>query len=118
EVRSTPTTFTPPNRDDFTFGRWTPWWQSSSSNYDENKNEELAGHTDADGKHRLRVDFDSVKPARPFTVMAEATVQDVNRQEWTSTATMRSEEHTSELQSRFDLVCRLLLEKKKKNIKI
>src|SRR5437868_12061689 len=34
----------------------------------------------------------------------------------------RSEEHTSELQSRFDLVCRLLLEKKKKkkiiNIKL
>src|SRR5699024_11642645 len=27
----------------------------------------------------------------------------------------RSEEHTSELQSRFDLVCRLLLEKKKHN---
>src|SRR5437868_9467368 len=29
----------------------------------------------------------------------------------------RSEEHTSELQSRFDLVCRLLLEKKKTNPK-
>src|SRR5690349_23291013 len=28
----------------------------------------------------------------------------------------RSEEHTSELQSRRDLVCRLLLEKKKKNV--
>src|SRR5437868_12072639 len=28
----------------------------------------------------------------------------------------RSEEHTSELQSRFDLVCRLLLEKKKKDV--
>src|SRR5699024_12493982 len=28
----------------------------------------------------------------------------------------RSEEHTSELQSRFDLVCRLLLEKKKQQI--
>src|SRR5260221_7628186 len=28
---------------------------------------------------------------------------------------MRSEEHTSELQSHSDLVCRLLLEKKKKN---
>src|SRR5690349_24167682 len=28
---------------------------------------------------------------------------------------VRSEEHTSELQSRRDLVCRLLLEKKKKN---
>src|SRR5699024_11799605 len=31
---------------------------------------------------------------------------------------VRSEEHTSELQSRFDLVCRLLLEKKKKSIHI
>src|SRR5690349_22748820 len=30
-------------------------------------------------------------------------------------ATRRSEEHTSELQSRRDLVCRLLLEKKKKD---
>src|SRR5437868_5531701 len=30
---------------------------------------------------------------------------------------LRSEEHTSELQSRFDLVCRLLLEKKKHNEK-
>src|SRR5699024_11435615 len=30
-----------------------------------------------------------------------------------STLDDRSEEHTSELQSRFDLVCRLLLEKKK-----
>src|SRR5436309_10684082 len=30
----------------------------------------------------------------------------------------RSEEHTSELQSRENLVCRLLLEKKKKNNKI
>src|SRR5699024_11474953 len=29
---------------------------------------------------------------------------------------VRSEEHTSELQSRFDLVCRLLLEKKKRLI--
>src|SRR5699024_11923674 len=30
-----------------------------------------------------------------------------------TTRVWRSEEHTSELQSRFDLVCRLLLEKKK-----
>src|SRR5699024_12029109 len=32
-----------------------------------------------------------------------------------SSSFSRSEEHTSELQSRFDLVCRLLLEKKKQN---
>src|SRR5699024_11644946 len=34
-----------------------------------------------------------------------------------STPAGRSEEHTSELQSRFDLVCRLLLEKKDINTK-
>src|SRR5207249_10848792 len=33
----------------------------------------------------------------------------------TQAAVSRSEEHTSELQSRFDLVCRLLLEKKNTN---
>src|SRR2546422_7697683 len=33
---------------------------------------------------------------------------------WTGAAHDRSEEHTSELQSRLHLVCRLLLEKKKK----
>src|SRR5690349_23465245 len=34
---------------------------------------------------------------------------------WPVNCDFRSEEHTSELQSRRDLVCRLLLEKKKKN---
>src|SRR6266478_6039140 len=44
--------------------------------------------------------------------------------DWPSTATscaarsMRSEEHTSELQSQSNLVCRLLLEKKKKKINV
>src|SRR3989454_1479033 len=36
----------------------------------------------------------------------------------TYTDELRSEEHTSELQSPCNLVCRLLLEKKKKNIKL
>src|SRR5689334_24131598 len=35
-----------------------------------------------------------------------------------SVAPIRSEEHTSELQSQFHLVCRLLLEKKKNNLDI
>src|SRR5437867_7327074 len=35
--------------------------------------------------------------------------------EGTATRETRSEEHTSELQSPYDLVCRLLLEKKNKN---
>src|SRR2546429_3002476 len=36
---------------------------------------------------------------------------------WAYRLTRRSEEHTSELQSRLHLVCRLLLEKKKKKTK-
>src|SRR5215217_8489730 len=48
--------------------------------------------------------------ARPTT--RTATTRSPAR---SSTASPRSEEHTSELQSRQYLVCRLLLEKKKKN---
>src|SRR5699024_3365797 len=41
----------------------------------------------------------------------------VTPEKWQSTfKQIRSEEHTSELQSRFDIVCRLLLEKKKIDI--
>src|SRR2546429_6765846 len=42
-------------------------------------------------------------------VLANAALQEIAEQ------LKRSEEHTSELQSRLHLVCRLLLEKKKKN---
>jgi len=88
EVRSRPTNFTPPNRDDYTFGKWTPWWGNFSDRSDDNNEDELAGRTDSSGKHRLRIDFDSVKPARASTVTAEASVQDVNRQTWDSAATI------------------------------
>src|SRR5438067_3324791 len=44
------------------------------------------------------------RPTSVFPSGASATIDPLRR---------RSEEHTSELQSRFDLVCRLLLEKKK-----
>src|SRR5206468_8450069 len=45
-------------------------------------------------------------------------VRDTSRSFVNPPSSMRSEEHTSELQSRSDLVCRLLLEKKKKRDKI
>jgi uncharacterized protein YfaS (alpha-2-macroglobulin family) len=86
-VTSRPANYTPPNRDDYTFGKWIPWWTGESDEGETNE-DELAGRTDTAGKHRLRIDFDSVKPARPATVAAEATITDVNRQTWTSTATV------------------------------
>src|SRR2546421_7466815 len=48
--------------------------------------------------------------------VSSARYQGLNQSRTTSGKNVeRSEEHTSELQSRSDLVCRLLLEKKKKN---
>src|SRR2546422_2800456 len=61
---------------------------------------------------------------QPLTALATPTPSDVSSPERevtsmqtsdsTASAVSRSEEHTSELQSRLHLVCRLLLEKKKK----
>src|SRR2546422_11420815 len=46
--------------------------------------------------------------------MRRATRNESRSETRTQSSTTRSEEHTSELQSRLHLVCRLLLEKKKK----
>jgi len=86
-VTSRPANFTPPNREDYTFGKWIPWWIAENDN-EKSNDEQFTGHTDSSGKHRLRIDFDSVKPPRPSTVTAQASVMDVNRQTWTSTATL------------------------------
>src|SRR2546422_8429825 len=47
-------------------------------------------------------------------LMAEEAFAEAALEGGAAAAGMRSEEHTSELQSRLHLVCRLLLEKKKK----
>ncbi|HEV8592959.1 MAG TPA: MG2 domain-containing protein, partial [Pyrinomonadaceae bacterium] len=91
-VTATPTNYTPPNRDDFTFGTWVPWWRV----YDfegyggrgwpggQSITQTFKGVTDASGKHLLKIDFESVNPPRPYSVSASASVQDVNRQTWAS----------------------------------
>src|SRR5207249_5513789 len=55
--------------------------------------------------NRLRVRAEGAGRARGHTAGDRSGVA--------GAVSRRSEEHTSELQSRFDLVCRLLLEKKK-----
>src|SRR5207247_8127371 len=52
---------------------------------------------------------------RPGSVDTRSERQPTGRADNGESEVRRSEEHTSELQSRVDLVCRLLLEKKKKN---
>ncbi|HKY44203.1 MAG TPA: alpha-2-macroglobulin family protein [Pyrinomonadaceae bacterium] len=86
-VSSAQASFTPPNRDDYTFGRWVPWW-TSDTYYGKNNRKEIIGRTDATGQHRIRIDFDSVRPAMASTVYAQVRVEDVNRQSWSSTTTL------------------------------
>ena len=98
-VTATPTNYTPPNRDDFTFGTWVPWWRV----YDYGDYEfsgrggrpggggitqNFKGVTDASGRHLLKIDFESVNPPRPYSVTASASVQDVNRQTWSSSTSL------------------------------
>src|SRR3989449_2896707 len=61
-------------------------------------------------------------PFRPVSLLAGASTDDDTRSGGgvplrPAVGQLRSEEHTSELQSRLHLVCRLLLEKKKKKTK-
>jgi uncharacterized protein YfaS (alpha-2-macroglobulin family) len=85
-VYATQTKYTPPNRDDFNFGSFERWWMNYSDdgysyrNYATSSSQNFSGVTDADGKHRINVDFVAADPARPYTLTANAKVQDVNRQ--------------------------------------
>ncbi|MFT3745575.1 MAG: alpha-2-macroglobulin family protein [Pyrinomonadaceae bacterium] len=89
-VTATPTSFTPPNRDDYTFGTWTPWWRGDmyGGGYYGGNSQYFKGVTDASGKHLLKIDFESVKPPRPYTISAASSVMDVNRQTWSSTTSL------------------------------
>src|SRR5690625_6128624 len=62
-----------------------------------------------------RIDRTALRSLDATESSAPAQLRPVEADESTGTRLPRSEEHTSELQSRGHLVCRLLLEKKKHN---
>jgi len=95
---ATPTVFTPPNRDDYTFGNWQPWW-GYTPYYGDGDDEgvqkpqaqtnwSFTGKTDALGEHVLHMDYTSVNPAVPMSVSLNASVFDVNRQAWNASSTL------------------------------
>ncbi len=87
-VTATTTSYTPPNRDDFTFGKFVPWWRESSDREYERTTRKITGKTDKNGNHFIDLSFDSVNPARPYSIKAEAEVQDVNRQAFSASTTL------------------------------
>jgi len=109
-VTTQSTTYSPPNRNDFTFGVWTPWWILDSfagpygyegdfgrgfdGGFDygypgfpgtDASTDTFSGTTDSNGSHYLQMDFAGDGDGLPTTVTAEASVTDVNRQVWTDT---------------------------------
>src|SRR5207249_9660049 len=59
-------------------------------------------------------EFDSARlPTWGYLHVGRRALSNSSQSHSATRTCLRSEEHTSELQSRFDLVCRLLLEKKK-----
>jgi len=89
-IHASSTVFTPPNRDDFTFGQWAPWWgyrnwfEDGTPEKSPKADWNLAGKTDATGAHTIHLDFLSLHPALPMSVVASASVTDVNRQTWSA----------------------------------
>jgi len=99
QVTSSPSSYSPPNWPDFVFGKWTPWWFDYRSPYleeaygmwppsEEVKVETFTGVTDGSGNHYLQLDFEQAEELRPYSVLAEATVMDVNRQAWAGTTSL------------------------------
>lgn len=101
-VTSTPGSYSPPNWPDFTFGTWVPWWffgggfgEPAIERIDygfpgqpEQVSQTFSGVTDAAGEHYLQIDFEALDGNKPFTVRAEATVMDVNRQAWSANTSL------------------------------
>ncbi|MBC8330929.1 MAG: hypothetical protein H8E28_03005 [Anaerolineae bacterium] len=87
-VTSSPTNYQPPNWPDFSFGYWTPWWWGWDGGYSDSATETFNGQTDAAGEHFLRLEFGAAGEPRPYSIVAEASVMDVNRQAWNSSTSL------------------------------
>jgi uncharacterized protein YfaS (alpha-2-macroglobulin family) len=88
-VMATPAAYTPPGRDEFTFGSWTPWWGGVPDSDDGDGTQppaqstwSLTGKTDASGTAVMHMDFLSLNPAMPMSLITSVAVTDVNRQQW------------------------------------
>lgn len=104
QVTQSPSSYSPPNWTDFTFGTWQPWWVSAGYYAEQvylkgvgvvqgppgsqGSVATFTGKTDDSGTHYLHIDFDFGGNPSPISVLAEATVMDVNRQAWSSTTTL------------------------------
>jgi len=78
--------YSPPGWSDWHFGPYLPFWRCWEPPPSPSATVEKTGTTDATGTHGLDIRFRSLDPVRPMLVTARATVQDVNRQMWSSSS--------------------------------
>ncbi|MBN1611915.1 MAG: Ig-like domain-containing protein, partial [Polyangiaceae bacterium] len=84
-VRASDAAFKPPGWSSYSFGkapRFFSWWRPSRTS----EPETWKARTRADGTHRLRIDFDALPPHFPRKLDLDASVTDVNQQQWTARA--------------------------------
>lgn len=89
DVSSSPAQLTIPGWPGFSFGTWSPWWGDVDEDFHVSEAvgyERLEGRTDESGLHRLKIEVEKLKRPRPLSVICNATVLDLNRQERTRTA--------------------------------
>ncbi len=84
-VRSEAASYTPPGWGEWRFGVQDAWVYRDGREGMEGFRDTIAGVTDTQGSHVIRVHFDRAEPPRAHAVIAEATVLDVNRQPWSTT---------------------------------
>jgi len=86
-VTATPGFYTPPGWDEWSFGDGAgpmrPVYYRGGGG---GRTQSFDGATNAAGENVLRIAFTGAEPPRPYTVRAEATVTDVNRQTWSASA--------------------------------
>ncbi len=86
--------FHPPNHAGWTFGkhdwgsspRWS--WHGDPREKKNRTSETWKGTTSGQGEHRIRLDFDALDPPYPMSLSIHGSVTDVNRQEWSSNASV------------------------------
>ncbi len=95
-------TYSPPGWSEYGFGNashFYPWfgtYRSSGGRYGQRNyphsvlstNASVSGKTDATGSHTADLQFQSFASGLPISCKCEATVQDVNRQTWSDSATI------------------------------
>lgn len=93
-VTATPARYSPPGWNRFHFGsvvswrRWDPWADDEDEDDADGVSAWFQGVTGDDGSHSVGISTTPGSEPHPWSVSAEATVEDVNRQAWTASASV------------------------------